>query len=83
MNSVSFNFSSGTDRNLVREAGFIRAVRTRGHFPNDAETDQTSIQWIDFRLKALKLLYLVLNHSIDDWKQPPREWCDGQGASSP
>ena len=51
-----------------------RAVRTRGHFPNDAETDQKSIQWIDFRLKAMKLLYLVLNHSIDAWKHAPREW---------
>ena len=55
-----------------------RAVRTRGHFPNDAETDQKSIQWIDFRLKAMKLLYLVLNHASDDWKQPPREWFEAK-----
>jgi putative transposase len=37
-----------------------RAVRTRGHFPNDAA--------------AMKLLYLVLNLTEKDWKMPPREW---------
>jgi putative transposase len=37
-----------------------RAVRARGHFPND-ET-------------ALKLLFLVLNRAEKDWKMPPREW---------
>lgn len=37
-----------------------RAVRTRGHFPNDDA--------------AAKLLYLVLNHIQADWNRPPREW---------
>ena len=35
-----------------------RAVRTRGHFPNDDA--------------AMKLLYLVLNHASGEWKTPPR-----------
>ena len=55
-----------------------RAVRTRGHFPNDAETDQKSIRWIDFRLKEMKLLYLVLNHASDDWKRASREWFEAR-----
>ena len=37
-----------------------RAVRTRGHFPNDDA--------------AMKLLFLVLNRTQKDWKMPPREW---------
>lgn len=37
-----------------------RAVRARGHFPNDEA--------------AMKLLYLVLNRSEKEWKMPPREW---------
>jgi putative transposase len=37
-----------------------RAVRARGHFPNDDA--------------ALKLLFLVLNRAEKDWKMPPREW---------
>lgn len=37
-----------------------RAVRARGHFPNDDA--------------ATKLLYLVLNHASNGWKSPPREW---------
>jgi len=37
-----------------------RAVRTRGHFPNDDA--------------AAKLLYLVLNQTSNGWKSPPREW---------
>jgi len=37
-----------------------RAVRARGHFPNDAA--------------AMKLLYLVLNLTEKDWKMPPKEW---------
>jgi putative transposase len=37
-----------------------RAVRARGHFPNDEA--------------ALKLLYLVLNRSEKEWKMPPKEW---------
>ena len=41
-----------------------RAVRTRGHFPNDDA--------------AMKLLYLVLNHASEDWKRPPREWFEAR-----
>jgi len=37
-----------------------RAVRTRGHFPNDES--------------AIKLLFLVLNRSEKEWRMPPREW---------
>ena len=38
-----------------------RAIRARGHFPNDDA--------------ALKLLFLVLNRAEKDWKMPAREWC--------
>ena len=38
-----------------------RAVRARGHFPNDEA--------------AMKLLYLVLNQAQKDWKMAPKEWC--------
>jgi putative transposase len=41
-----------------------RAVRTRGHFPNDDA--------------AMKLLYLVLNQAAADWKRPPREWFEAK-----
>src|SRR3954447_11713984 len=41
-----------------------RAVRTRGHFPNDEA--------------AIKLLYLVLNHAAEEWKRPPREWIEAK-----
>ncbi len=41
-----------------------RAVRTRGHFPNDDA--------------AMKLLYLVLNRASDGWKTPPREWYEAR-----
>lgn len=41
-----------------------RAVRTRGHFPNDDA--------------AMKLLYLVLNRAAGDWKRPPREWFEAR-----
>jgi len=41
-----------------------RAVRTRGHFPNDDA--------------AMKLLYLVLNHAAADWKRAPREWTEAR-----
>jgi putative transposase len=41
-----------------------RAVRTRGHFPNDEA--------------ATKLLYLVLNTTAEDWKRPPREWVEAK-----
>ena len=37
-----------------------RAVRTRGHFPNDDS--------------AMKLLFQVLNLAEKDWKMPAREW---------
>ena len=37
-----------------------RAVRARGHFPNDEA--------------AAKLLYLILNRSEKEWRMPPREW---------
>ncbi len=37
-----------------------RAVRARGHFPNDDA--------------ALKLLFLVLNRAGKEWKMPAREW---------
>jgi putative transposase len=41
-----------------------RAVRTRGHFPNDDA--------------AMKLLYLVLNQASEAWKRPPREWFEAK-----
>ena len=37
-----------------------RAVRARGHFPTDEA--------------ALKLLFLVLNRTMREWKMPAREW---------
>jgi transposase-like protein len=37
-----------------------RAVRARGHFPNDEA--------------AVKLLFLILNRSEKEWTMPPREW---------
>ena len=45
-----------------------RAVRTRGHFPNDEA--------------ATKLLYLVLNRAAGDWKRPPREWFEAKTQSA-
>lgn len=41
-----------------------RAIRARGHFPSDDA--------------ATKLLYLVLNRAAEDWKRPPREWCEAK-----
>ena len=41
-----------------------RAVRARGHFPNDEA--------------ATKLLYLALNRAAQDWKRPPREWTEAK-----
>jgi putative transposase len=41
-----------------------RAVRTRGHFPNDDA--------------AMKLLYLVLNYAAEEWKRPPRQWFEAK-----
>jgi len=41
-----------------------RAVRRRGHFPGDEA--------------AMKLLYLVLNRAVEEWKRPPREWCEAK-----
>jgi transposase-like protein len=37
-----------------------RAVRAKGHFPNDDA--------------ATKLIYLILNRQEKAWKMPPREW---------
>ena len=41
-----------------------RAVRTRGHFPNDDA--------------AMKLLYLVLSNAAEGWKRSPREWVEAK-----
>lgn len=41
-----------------------RAVRARGHFPNDDA--------------ATKLLYLCLNRAAAEWKRPPREWSEAK-----
>ncbi|MCA3386642.1 MAG: IS256 family transposase, partial [Roseomonas sp.] len=41
-----------------------RAVRTHGHFPGDEA--------------AMKLLYLVLNRAVEEWRRPPREWCEAK-----
>ena len=41
-----------------------RAVRARGHFPTDEA--------------ALKLLFLVLNRTMKEWKMPAREWTAGR-----
>jgi putative transposase len=38
-----------------------RAVRARGHFPTDEA--------------AMKLLFLVLNRSENEWTMPASEWC--------
>ena len=40
-----------------------RAVRTRGHLPNDDA--------------AMKLSYLVLNHAAEERKRSSREWVEG------
>src|SRR5690242_15091228 len=45
---------------LALNAKLRRAVRARGHFPNDDA--------------ATKLLFLVLNRSEKEWIMPPREW---------
>jgi putative transposase len=37
-----------------------RAVKIRGHFPNDEA--------------ATKLIYLVLRQTAAEWKMSPREW---------
>ncbi len=41
-----------------------RAVRARGHFPNDEA--------------ATKLLYLALDRAARGWKRPPREWTEAK-----
>lgn len=41
-----------------------RAIRARGHFPNDDA--------------AMKLLYLILNNAAAGWKRPPREWMEAK-----
>src|SRR6185312_12979171 len=59
----SMGFASWKDRKAIAQA-LRRAVRTRGHFPNDEA--------------AMKLLYLVLNHAAQDWKRSPREWSEAK-----
>jgi transposase-like protein len=27
---------------------------------------------------AMKLLNLVLNRAVEEWKRPPREWCEAK-----
>ncbi len=41
-----------------------RAVRARGHFPNDEA--------------ATKLIFLVLRQVVWEWKMPPREWAEAK-----
>ncbi|CCV12330.1 hypothetical protein MESS4_40015 [Mesorhizobium sp. STM 4661] len=41
-----------------------RAVRTRGRSPNDDA--------------AMRLLYLILNHTAEDWKRAPGEWFEAR-----
>jgi putative transposase len=41
-----------------------RAVRARGHFPNDEA--------------ATKLIFLVLRQVAREWKMPPREWAEAK-----
>ena len=41
-----------------------RAVKIRGHFPNDDA--------------AAKLLFLVLRQAAREWKMPPREWFEAK-----
>jgi len=41
-----------------------RAVRARGHFPNDEA--------------ATKLIFLVLQQVVQEWKMPPREWAEAR-----
>ena len=41
-----------------------RAVRARGHFPNDEA--------------ATKLIFLVLRQVVQQWKMPPREWAEAK-----
>ena len=48
----------------ISVAKLRRAVRTRGHFPTDDA--------------ALKLLFLVLRQVAEEWKMPPREWCEAK-----
>ena len=45
-----------------------RAVRTRGHFPDDEA--------------AMKLLYLALNRAVEECRRPPREWCEAKTQSA-
>jgi putative transposase len=41
-----------------------RAVRARGHFPNDEA--------------AMKLIFLALRQVVQEWKVPPREWAEAK-----
>jgi len=43
-------------------------MRTRGDSPNDEA--------------AMKLLYLVLNNAVEEWKRPPREWVGAKTQSA-
>jgi hypothetical protein len=54
----------GTNAIEALNSKLRRAVRTRGHFPNDDA--------------AIKLLYLVLNNAAEEWKRPPREWFEAK-----
>ena len=49
-----------TNSSEALNSEFRRAVRARGHFPDEEA--------------ATKLLYLILNRSEKEWKMPPREW---------
>ena len=49
-----------TDEIEALNAKLRRAVRARGHFPTDEA--------------ALKLLFLVLHRTEEEWTMPPREW---------
>ena len=50
--------------NRVAELTAASRRQDRGHFPSDDA--------------ATKLLYLVLNHAVADWKRPPREWAEAK-----
>jgi putative transposase len=51
---------TGTNAIEALNAKLRRAVKIRGHFPNDEA--------------ATKLIYLVLRQTAAEWKMSPREW---------
>ena len=53
-----------TDEIEALNAKLRRAVRARGHFPNDEA--------------ATKLTFLVLRQVVQEWKMPPREWAEAE-----